>query len=234
MFNYHPRGKGLNWRTNLYYVETTDLGQTWRTVDGKQLELPLTEVSNDAIVYDYEAEGLNVYLKDVRFDEHDHPVLLYITSKGYQSGPKNNPRTWTIARWTGNAWTRHPVTTSDNNYDFGELWIVSPDDWRIIGPTETGPQPFNPGGELAMWQSRDQGESWTKLRQLTSSSEMNHTYVRRPVNAHPGFFAFWADGHGRKPSASNLYFADREGNVRILPRAMSRDAESPRVVFTAE
>ncbi len=31
------------------------------------------------------------------------------------------------------------------------------DDWRIIGPTETGPQPFNPGGEIAMWTSRDQG-----------------------------------------------------------------------------
>jgi len=25
-FNMHPRGKGLNWRTNLYYMETTDLG----------------------------------------------------------------------------------------------------------------------------------------------------------------------------------------------------------------
>ncbi|MBC8352288.1 MAG: BNR-4 repeat-containing protein [Planctomycetes bacterium] len=234
MFNYHPKGKGLNWRTNLYYVETSDLGRTWNTVDGNRLELPLKIVSNDALVHDYEAEGLNVYLKDLRFDEHDHPVLLYITSKGYQSGPKNNPRTWTIARWTGSTWTIHAVTTSDNNYDFGELWIVSPDDWRIIGPTETGPQPFNPGGELAMWQSGDQGESWRKLRQLTSSSDMNHTYVRRPLNAHPDFFAFWADGHGRKPSESNFYFADREGNVRVLPRTMSGDTELPRVVFKTE
>ena len=52
-------------------------------------------------MHDYQAEGLNVYLKDIRYDEHDRPVLLYITSKGYQSGPKNDPRTWTIARWTG-------------------------------------------------------------------------------------------------------------------------------------
>ncbi|MCA9131965.1 MAG: BNR-4 repeat-containing protein, partial [Planctomycetales bacterium] len=25
-FNYHPQGKGLNWRTNLYYIETPDFG----------------------------------------------------------------------------------------------------------------------------------------------------------------------------------------------------------------
>lgn len=119
----------------------------------------------------------------------------------------------------------HAVTTSDNNYDTGELWIESPDDWRIIGPTETGPQPYNPGGEVAMWQSRDQGASWTKVRQLTSGSEMNHTYVRRPLHAHPDFFAFWADGHGRQPSESRLYFSDRDGNVYVLPRQVEGNSE---------
>jgi len=233
MFNYHPKGKGLNWRTNLYYIETRDVGKTWQTIDGTPLELPLTEVANAALVHDYEAEGLNVYLKDVRFDEHDHPVLLFITSKGYESGPKNDPRTWTIARWTGSAWTMHAVTTSDNNYDSGELWIESPGDWRIIGPTETGPQPYNPGGEVAMWQSRDQGKSWTKIRQLTSGSGMNHTYVRRPLNAHPDFFAFWADGHGREPSQSSLYFSDRDGNVYVLPRKVAADSGATPALFRA-
>ncbi len=37
MFNYHPQGKGLNWRTNLYYVETTDRGTTWQTVEARNL-----------------------------------------------------------------------------------------------------------------------------------------------------------------------------------------------------
>jgi len=35
MFNYHPKGKGLNWRTNLYYVETDDTGLSWHTEDGR-------------------------------------------------------------------------------------------------------------------------------------------------------------------------------------------------------
>lgn len=226
-FNYHPKGKGLNWRTNLYYLETLDEGKAWQTVDGKSLELPLTKAVNDALVYDYQAEGLNVYLKDIRYDEQDRPVLLYITSKGYQAGPQNDPRTWTLARWDGNQWNIRPITTSDNNYDFGQLSFRGPNDWRIIAPTETGPQPYNPGGEIAMWNSADQGATWTKQSQLTSHSERNHTYVRCPVNSHPDFYAFWADGHGRKPSKSYLYFANDHGNVFLLPPKMEDDKARP-------
>lgn len=227
MFNYHPQGKGLNWRTNLYYVETADHGETWQTVDGRDTTIPITESAHDSLVHDYESDGLNVYLKDLRFDENDRPVLLYITSKGYQSGPQNDPRTWTIARWDGARWIVNPITTSDNNYDFGELWMLTADDWRIIGPTETGPQPFNPGGEMAMWQSRDQGASWKRMKQLTDDSTMNHTYARRVLNAHPDFVAIWADGHGRQPSESRLYFSDLEGNVFQLPTAMAEAHAKP-------
>ena len=95
-----------------------------------------------------------------------------------------------------------PITTSDNNYDMGELWLQADDDWRVIGPTADGPQAYNPGGEVVMWQSRDQGATWTEQRQLTHDSPKNHTYVRRVLNAHPDFIAIWADGHGRKPSDS--------------------------------
>lgn len=227
MFNYHPEGKGLNWRTNLYYVESADNGATWQSVDGRKLSLPLTEVRNDALVRDYEAEGMNVYLKDLRFDENDHPVLLYITSKGYESGPKNDPRTWTITRWDGERWLSAPVTTSDNYYDMGELWMLGPDDWRITGPTASGPQPFNPGGEVEMWTSRDRGATWTRTRQMTRDSPMNHTYVRRVLNANVDFVALWADGHGRQPSESRLYFSDSKGSVFQLPFVMKSERASP-------
>jgi hypothetical protein len=226
-FNYHPKGKGLNWRTNLYYVETTDFGKTWRTVDGVPLKVPLKGVNNSALVHDYESKGLNVYLKDIRYDSQDRPIILYVTSKGYQSGPANDPRTWTTARWTGSEWDIRPAMVSDNNYDMGSLWIESNGTWRIIAPTETGPQPYNPGGEIALWTSTDQGKTWRKTKQLTSGSERNHTYVRRPLNAHPDFFALWADGHGRKPSLSKLYFSNEQGDVRCLPRKMEADFAAP-------
>ena len=226
-FNYHPDPKGLNWRTNLYYMETADFGRTWRSVDGRKAGLALKDAANPALVHEYESEGLNVYLKDIRFDGAGRPGFLYIPCKGFASWPKNNPRTWTTAQWTGEKWLVRPVTTSDNNYDMGSLYLETGGTWRIIGPTETGPQPYNPGGEVAMWASTDQGKSWRKVRQLTRDSERNHTYVRRPVNAHPDFYGLWADGHGRQPSESQLYFCDKQGNVYLLPREMHSDFARP-------
>jgi len=225
-FNYHPRGKGLDYRTNLYYIETKDGGKTWQNIHGKKLSLPITDVDSDALVRDYQSEGLIVYIKDVHFDEEDRPVILMVTSLGYQSGPANDPRTWTVARWTGGEWKYSDITTSDNNYDTGSIYLEG-DQWRVIGPTETGPQAYNPGGEMCMWISRDRGETWELEMQLTHGSEWNHTYARRTVNAHPDFYAFWADGHGRQPSESRLYFANQRGEVFQLPVAMKSDFEKP-------
>lgn len=226
-FNYHPDPQGLNWRANLYYVETGDFGKTWQAADGTSLKLPLTDSNNPALVYDSRSVNLKVYLKDIRYDAEGFPVILFLTSKGYQSGPENDPRTWTTARWNGKQWDIRPAMQSDNNYDMGSLYIEKDGAWRIIAPTETGPQPYNPGGEIAMWISRDQGISWGKIRQMTEGSLMNHTYARQPLKAHPDFYAFWADGHGRQPSISNLYFSDQKGNVRMLPREMNEDMMKP-------
>ncbi|MHC4742152.1 MAG: BNR-4 repeat-containing protein [Planctomycetota bacterium] len=230
-FNYHPKPKGLNWRTNLYYLETADFGRSWRSADGKAAALPLTDKSNVCLVHGYQAEGLKVYLKDIRFDKDSRPVILFITSKGYESGPKNDPRTWTTARWTGDTWQIRQAFTSDNNYDMGSLYIENDQTWRIIGPTQTGPQPYNPGGEMAMWLSTDAGKSWKMTKQLTKNSPRNHTYARRPVSAHPDFYAIWADGHGRQPSESTLHFCNKQGDVRALPRVMKDDFAYPPVLI---
>ncbi|GMU22458.1 MAG: hypothetical protein AMXMBFR13_25440 [Phycisphaerae bacterium] len=233
-FMYHPKGKGLNWRTNLYYMESADFGRTWKTADGRPLELPVKDVINPALVHEYEPQGLLVYIQDITPDPDGRPVILYTTSKGYQSGPANDPRTWTTAHWTGKTWEIHGRdVVSDNNYDTGALHIESTDLWRIIGPTQTGPQPYNPGGEVAMWTSHDQGRNWKLARQMTAGSAYNHTYVRRPVNAHPDFYGFWADGHGRQPSNSRLYFCNQAGDVFRLPVQMTADHEKPQRLQTS-
>jgi hypothetical protein len=125
----------------------------------------------------------------------------------------------------------HRVTDGDNNYDLGALYLESEDRWRIIGPAEPGPQPYNPGGEIAVWVSRNQGTEWTRERVLTSGSEYNHTYVRSPLHAAPGFYAFWADGHGRQPSPSRLYFYNADkGQVFRLPVHMEGPMADPEPV----
>jgi hypothetical protein len=229
-FDFHPAPQGLNFRTNLYYMETPDFGRTWRNVQGQVLSLPLTTRDNPALVHNYQAEGRLVYLKQLDFDPDGRPLILFLTSKGWQAGPANGPRVWHIARWTGSAWDIRGSIQSDNNYDMGSLYQERPDLWKLIAPTEPGPQPFNPGGEVALWTSPDQGKTWTKTRQLTHDSPFNHTFVRKPLNAHPDFYAFWADGHARRPSESRLYFCTAAGRVFRLPTHMVGETAKPEPV----
>ena len=230
--NYHPLGKGVNARTNLYYLETRDRGRTWTTAEGKPLALPLAEIQNPALVRDYESEKRLVYLKDLNFDAAGNPVILYLTSAHYASGPKGDPRVWHTARWTGARWELREAIRSDNNYDFGSLYIEADGVWRVIAPTEPGPQPYNPGGEVVLWLSKDQGATWAKVRQLTRESRYNHTYVRRPLGAHPDFYAIWADGDARQKSESRLYFSNREGeHVWRLPERMEGAAAKPEIAW---
>lgn len=237
-FNYHPTAfqgnaqqKGLNWRTNLYYIETDDMGEHWQTASGIPIETPIAAVDNPALVHNYEDEGLLCYTADLKFDTGGNPIILYVTSRSWKPGPDFGPRTWTTAHWKGDHWEMRPVTTSGNNYDTGALHVETDGAWSIIGPTETGPQPFNPGGEIALWRSTDEGVTWKKERQLTSGSEFNHTYVRPPLGAHPGFCAFWADGHGRQASESRLYFYDAvRHTVLRLPYTMTEPFATPEIL----
>jgi len=229
-FNYHPKEGGIHVRTNLYYMESHDLGETWKTASGQILEPILTDPGCAALVHDFQSEGLTVYMKDITFDEHGKPVILILTSKGHVPGPENGPHVWRTAQWTGKEWNlQGGDIVSDNNYDTGSLYVQG-DLWRIVGPTRPGPQAFNPGGEICLWESANQGGSWEKIRQMTGNSEYNHTYVRRPVHAHDDFYAFWADGHGRKESESRLYFCNRNGDVFRLPFQMEEDWAVPEKV----
>jgi hypothetical protein len=233
-FNMHPKGKGLNHRTNLYYMETADLGETWRTVDGTAVETPVTSRDSITLVKDYDSEGLKVYIQALNYDAQGRPIILYLLAKGWEPGPENGPRVWMAAHWTGAAWVFHEVTRSGSNYDTGSI-IVEGNTWTIIGPTETGPQPYNPGGEMAIWTSTDAGATWTKTAQLTTQSVYNHTFARLPLRAHGGFQTFWADGHGRQPSPSRLYFWNaEEGRVYRLPYEMNGEYAAPELVAPQE
>jgi hypothetical protein len=230
-FDMHPAsgraGTGLNYRTNIYYAETRDGGATWLTVEGKPLPTPLTAAQNPALVRDYRAENLNVYLKDLAFTREGHPVILYLTSKGYEPGPASGPFQWQTARWTGKAWDYRALTASDHNYDHGSLYIEEDGTWRVIAPLAPGPQPFGTGGDMELWTSRDQGQSWSRRATLTSGSRYNHSYARKPVNAHPDFYAFWADGSPLEPTPSALYFSTRDGRVFRLPQQMNGATAKP-------
>jgi hypothetical protein len=228
-FNYHPESH-VDRRTNFYYAQTTDGGRTWTTAAGKPLALPLTDRDNDALVIDLQAEGKFMYSCDLSFDSRGNPVLLAIVSGAGEPGPAGDPREWTVLHWNGEKWVRTVVAISDHNYDMGSLYI-SDGLWRIIGPTGAAPQKWGTGGEMETWVSRDEGKTWTKERALTTQSETNHSYARRPENAHPDFAAFWADGNPNTITRSRLYFSNADGTrVFRLPYDMPGDFAKPEPV----
>ncbi len=231
-FNYHPESH-VDRRTNLYYAQTIDAGKTWTTADGTPLALPLKNPDNPALLLDLKAQGKFMYTCDLNFDASGNPILLCVVSRAGEPGPKGDPREWTLLHWTGGRdgrWETRVIAQSDHNYDMGSIYVKG-DEWRIIGPTEIGPQHYGAGGEIALWVSKDAGRTWARERRVTEGSELNHSYVRRPENASDPFFAFWADGNTSKLSESRLYFTNSDGSkVWRLPYEMSGDEASPELV----
>ncbi|HPE77610.1 MAG TPA: BNR-4 repeat-containing protein [Draconibacterium sp.] len=224
-FNRHPQGN-VDKRTDLYYIQTEDFGNSWTNVSGEKLEVPVVDLNSPSKAIDYASKGKNVYIKDMGFDSAGNPACLYIRSNGHEPGPKSAPYEWCITKWDGKKWQTSVITESDHNYDMGSLFI-SDEEWRIVGPTEKGPQPWGVGGELVIWKSVNKGETWSKEKQLTQNSKMSHSYVRRPVNFKAPFCFFWADGDSHKFSKSELYFGDFEGNIWKFPYEMNKDFEKP-------
>lgn len=224
-FNRHIDGHP-DARTDLYYVQSDDFGSTWKSAGGKDLELPLLDKASPARVKAYSAQNKNVYMKDMGFDPKGNPVCLYIRSNGHEPGPGSGPYEWCITRWTGTEWSTSVITTSDHNYDMGSLFIEK-GKWKIVGPTEKGPQDWGVGGELAIWASSDNGITWVRSKTLTENSDFSHAYVRRSEGYKSPFCFFWADGHSHKFSKSELYFGDFEGNIWKLPYNMENDNEKP-------
>lgn len=241
-FNYHPavakgnRGTGLNWRTNLYYMESDDLGQTWHTIEGKPLDIPILNSDSPAKVYDYESENLNVYITDTQYDANGYPIIAYVTSKGFESGPEMGPRVFHTAHWNGKSWDFAEICVVDNNYEYAMFYPEESQNgiFRIVGAFEDGPQAYNTGGEISQWISVDSGTSWEKEFQLTQNSDVNQSFPRRTIDAHPDFYAFWAEGNGREKSVSSLRFSTKDGRVYALPREMKEDWEEPILVRKAE
>jgi len=229
VFNFHPKGD-VDKRTNLYLLQTDNMGKTWKTIAGKTVQTPLTDPQSDALIKDYVNEQKLVYINDLNFDKDGNPVILAVISNDFKPGPQGDPREWTVIHWKNGQWNFHKVCTSTHNYDMGSLYVEK-NRWRIIGPTGTGPQKFGTGGEMVLWESENEGKEWKKKKELTKNSVRNHSYARRPLHAHPGFYSFWADGDADKFSESKLYFSNKKGNkIYALPYNMEIDFMKPKRV----
>lgn len=218
-FNRHPNGNP-DLRTDLYYMQSSDKGETWTTVTGTKIKLPITNVDSPTRVFDYKSLGKNVYINDVCFDYQGNPVCLFITSNGALPGPINGPYEWKLAHWSGEKWIFRDLFQSDHNYDMGSLFIHGTN-WTIVAPTITGKFPYSTGGEIAIWSSIDSGKSWVLDKQLTRESPGNHSFVRSVQNGRSPFCYLWADGNPNQFSISKLYYGNLDGEIFEMPYKMN-------------
>ncbi len=225
-FNYCPDGD-VDKRTNLYLLKTDDFGKTWKSIDNKVIETPVTTVRNDALIRDFESEKQLVFINDLNFDDEGNPVIVAIISKDIRQGIVDNTLNLVVINWKDGKWNINKVCDVDHNYDTGPIY-TSAREWKIIAPTNTGPSENRTGGELVQWVSRDEGKYWEKSVEITSASIRNNSFPRRPQNANKEFYSFWVDGDPDKFSPSQLYFTNQNcDKVWILPFIMKKDFERP-------
>ena len=227
-FNRHINGN-VDTRTSIYYLQSTDWGQTWTTAAGEKVNVPVTEVKSNALVMDYESQDKNCYIKDLNFDRDGNPIVLYLISDNHKTGPDGGKREWHTMHWDGTKWNVTKFAESSHCYDSGSIWVEG-DTWTIIAPTQPSSDQalfWGAGGEIQQWTSTDSGKTWTMTRQMTQNSGTNHTYVRRPFYADEGFWAYWADGRTDKFSRSNLYFSTKEGRIYRMPYDMTQEWQKP-------
>ena len=91
-FDYHPRPAGLNARTNLYYLETADAGRPGRTVDGTPVTTAADRGEEPGPGPRLPGRGAAGLPEGPAVRRRGRPVILYLTSSGYEPGPENGPR----------------------------------------------------------------------------------------------------------------------------------------------
>ena len=83
-----------------YLYKTNDFGETWTTVDGHPLTLPLELEDNPARVFEYSAHDRLQYTIDLNWDHNGNPVLLYghLDKQPEMTGWREGLGPWTPVR----------------------------------------------------------------------------------------------------------------------------------------
>jgi hypothetical protein len=205
-------------------LETPDGGQTSdaprRNGKGDALPCLSRNANNPALIYDSMRRGQAGVSEGPQLRSSEgRPVILFLTSRGFEPGPKSGPHEWKTLRWTGSGWqmrrpSRLPTTTTIT------ARCTSRTRRHLAhhrAPRTLGPQAGNPGGEMVLWTSSNEGADVDEGEATHARLACAITRTRgvRCTRTRPST-RLWADGHGREPSdVLDLYFTDQRRHARL-------------------
>jgi hypothetical protein len=112
-----------------------------------------------------------------------------------------------LARRTGAGWRVEKAFERGAEGEAGKLFVEG-NTWRVLVP----------GGAMELWESRDQGKQWRKLREL---GPVGARRVVQPLAYHADLIAMWGVGE-------RFYFTNRDAiRVYRLPLRMNGEKMRP-------
>jgi len=171
-FNYHQCGtaKGhSSLRLNSYYMKMETETDTWETINGEKLIIPLTKESADEKVKIYDSKDQKTQLGTVQSDLMGNPHLFF-----------KNKGSFVYVNLQKDKWNIHEIKQAEFNLGDGDIAIDKENKVKILASTSTNNQ-----AEIGWWYTKDNGRTWNKNAPLIISNSGKLVMSSLIRNAHP-------------------------------------------------
>jgi len=165
----YDRAVANEWKYNLYYLRINLQTHEVTNFDGESMDTPIDIDQADAgcRIWDTKWRGAGVP-PTIILDENGDPAFLHVLSEETLEEHR-----YYYVRRDGGKWKQTPITHS--NHQWNSCHLARDDDgtlhaYLIVGDgyLDTGGYMDSyGGGNVEEWTSRDKGDTWTRLRDLT-------------------------------------------------------------------
>ncbi|MDK1286931.1 hypothetical protein [Pseudoalteromonas umbrosa] len=176
-YNYHPN-YNLDRRSNIHVIKSYTFNpNTWYNIKGERLTLPLAENDSRTLVYDSEANGTYIYVKDIVAEEAGTGggVHVLFTESTSFDPTKGSRYVKELDIQSVNKVAVNTITATNHNYS-GATYLTNRFGWTVHSILVNGNnhQPYF-GGDIQLYQ-RVNGH-WQYKN--TYADGGNYTYIRK-------------------------------------------------------
>ncbi|MCP4642268.1 MAG: hypothetical protein GY851_17620, partial [bacterium] len=169
---YHPcavRGHTKE-RYNAYYMQMDCTDDSWQTVRGQALTLPVTKEQADVLTLVCNTGGERSNHGTCRMDSEGNPHVFF----------RQGPGQVRYFRWMGDSWFGPVAVTGQHKSQDGDFVVESSERVRMLLSNSTPEQ-----GEVRWWETSDGGRTWEKGASLVSSPQTSYRVSTLVRNGHP-------------------------------------------------